>query len=108
MPEATIIPWTRRSRPGIRNIKAEQHDNASARVFRVGQVWRPRKPARAALAPCDLWTIVAISHHPACPVIAQAACGSVREFDRRGFFGGAEESEPSDLDLVTLVRDAAR
>ena len=75
---------------------------APVRDFRVGQVWAPRKRSGS----CERWTIVALSAHPTCPVVAQADCGSVREFDWRGFFGGAEENDPSDLDLVTLLEDA--
>ena len=81
---------------------APRRSLAPVRDFRVGQVWGPRRLSGG----CDRWRIVALSAHPTCPVIAQADCASVREFDWRGFFGGAEESDPSDLDLVTLLEDA--
>ena len=68
-------------------------------VFRVGQVWATIE------GPKDAWTIVAVSDHPDAPVIAQSRCGSVREFSLTGVFGG-ENSDPDDLDLVTLISEA--
>lgn len=75
-------------------------------TFAVGQLWLAREDVSKPVSEWRTWKIVAISDHPDCPVIAQSKCGSVREFDLLGLFGGADDGEESDLDLVQLVRGA--